>query len=528
MKKLILNLALGFFSIAVFAGNSISTPIQPNEKWWGAAVGLSEKMPFSSDLLPIDLSKDNYQNQSAAFLISNHGRYIWSSNAFEFQIENNLLKLTYTKDSLKITNGGKNLKEAYNCACTKSFSPNGKMPASVFFTKPQYNTWIELMYNQNQNDVLNYANKILANGLAPGVLMIDDNWQKQYGNFEFRPDKFQNPKEMVAELHKKGFYVMLWISPFVSPDGAEYRSLKRKGFLIHDMTRKQPAIFDWWNGQSAAFDLSNPAAYDYLKNVLKKMQSDFGIDGFKFDAGDIRHYQTANFVAFDQKSTPADHSELWAKLGAEFEFNEFRACWKGQGKPLVQRLSDKKYSWGDLNKLIPAMLTAGIMGYPYICPDMIGGGEFSSFLNVDPSKFDQELIVRSAQIHALAPMMQFSVAPWRVLDKEHADIVYKAAQLHVQFGDYILELAKQAAKTGEPIIRMMEYVFPNQGLALCRDQFMLGDKFLVAPMTARGTERTVHLPKGNWRDDQGKKVKGGTSIKIEVPLNRLAWYEKLE
>lgn len=37
------------------------------------------------------------------------------------------------------------------------------------------------------------------------------------------------------------------------------------------------------------------------------------------------------------------------------------------------------------------------------------------------------------------------------------------------------------AKTGEPIIRHMEYAFPHQGFVDCRDQFMLGDKYLVAP-----------------------------------------------
>jgi len=29
---------------------------------------------------------------------------------------------------------------------------------------PQYNTWIELMYNQNQKDILEYAGKIIENG----------------------------------------------------------------------------------------------------------------------------------------------------------------------------------------------------------------------------------------------------------------------------------------------------------------------------------------------------------------------------
>ena len=40
------------------------------------------------------------------------------------------------------------------------------------------------------------------------------------------------------------------------------------------------------------------------------------------------------------------------------------------------------------------------------------GGQFTSFL--DDAPIDQELVVRSTQVHALMPMMQFSVAPWRI------------------------------------------------------------------------------------------------------------------
>ncbi len=60
-------------------------------------------------------------------------------------------------------------------------------------------------------------------------------------------------------------------------------------------------------------------------------------------------------------------------------------------------------------------MSQSVMGYSYTCPDMIGGGEFGSFLN--SKTIDEELVVRSAQVHALMPMMQFSVAPWRVLSK---------------------------------------------------------------------------------------------------------------
>ncbi|MDA3928467.1 MAG: hypothetical protein PF541_05870, partial [Prolixibacteraceae bacterium] len=124
------------------------------------------------------------------------------------------------------------------------------------------------------------------------------------------------------------------------------------------------------------------------------------------------------------------------------------------------------------------------------------------------------------------PMMQFSVAPWRVLDEKHLSICREAALLHAKMGDYIVELAQKAAGDGEPIVRHMEYVFPNQGFESCNNQYMLGDKYLVAPMVEKGTSRTVKLPKGKWIDDQGKIYQGGKTVSIEVPLNRLVYLVK--
>jgi alpha-glucosidase len=58
--------------------------------------------------------------------------------------------------------------------------------------------------------------------------MIDDNWQRYYGNFDFRAEKFSDPKDMVKKMHAQGFKVMLWICPFVSPDSPEYCELAQK------------------------------------------------------------------------------------------------------------------------------------------------------------------------------------------------------------------------------------------------------------------------------------------------------------
>jgi alpha-glucosidase len=412
-------------------------------------------------------------------------------------------------------------------ASKKYFPPTGKTPDPLLFKSPQYNTWIELMYNQNQEDVLKYARNIIKNGLPPGVLMIDDNWQEDYGKWDFHPGRFVNPKKMMDELHAMGFKVMLWICPFVSPDCDVYRELKAKKVLLlqGDSTKQkweqvsQPAMINWWNGMSGELDFSNPDARKWFSGRLEYLKNTYGVDGFKFDAGDTEFY-TGNLIAFDSKLTPNDHTELFGKFGLEFPLNEYRAMWKMAGQPLAERLRDKAHNWNDVKLLIPDILAQGIVGYNFSCPDMIGGGEFSSFLNA--KEIDQELVVRSAQCHALMPMMQFSAAPWRVLDEKHFNAVKKSIELRKSYTDLIWKIAQESASTGEPIVRFMEYEFPGQGFDNVKDQFMLGKDILIAPVLEKGQlKRQVKLPKGKWKTVDNKIVKGGQVIIVDAPLDVL-------
>lgn len=528
MKKIsLLTFLLGsFFLLQAQPYTKHIAPID-NEKWWGCFVGIGNEMPFASNTPLYDLAKVNFNNEASPLLLSSQGRYVWSDEPFRFRLVNDTLVIESDHESPQVTTAGKNLRDAYLHASKTHFPANGKTPPALFFKEPQYNTWIELMYNQNQEDILNYAHNIIENGFPKGILMIDDNWQRYYGNFEFKAEKFPDARAMTDELHRLGFKVMLWISPFVSADSPEFRDLADKGFLLKNKNGT-PAVVNWWNGYSACYDMTNPAAVESLKQTLNECMEKYGIDGFKFDAGDIVILANGEYDYYDKNADQNIFSQRWAELGLSYPFNEFRAAWKTGGLPLVQRIGDKDYSWYAVSMLIPNMAICGMLGYPYACPDMIGGGQFASFLDIKEDEFNQELIVRSCQVHALMPMMQFSVAPWRILNRENMEICARYAQLHHTMGDYIYECARHAAETGEPILRHMEYSFPHSGFTECKDQFMLGDKYMIAPMITEGTHRTVNLPKGTWRDDQGKTFKGPKKIEIDVPLDRLPYYERVK
>jgi alpha-glucosidase len=125
------------------------------------------------------------------------------------------------------------------------------------------------------------------------------------------------------------------------------------------------------------------------------------------------------------------------------------------------------------------------------------------------------------------PMMQFSVAPWRILDEEHFSAVKKAVDLRQKFVPEILKLAENSAKTGLPIVSNMEFIFPDEGFSDCKDQFMLGQDILVAPVITIEDRREVRFPKGSWTDSNGKVIEGGQTITYDVPLDQLLWFKRV-
>jgi alpha-glucosidase (family GH31 glycosyl hydrolase) len=520
------------------AARTLEIELLPGERWWGGRIVDASLMPYGADR-PVRRSlhapPHEEGNQIQPLLLSSAGRYVWNEQPFDFEFDAGRLRLSRSAGVWETGSGGTSLAEAFRAAAARYFPTLGRMPADLLFTRPQYNTWIELVYGQTQERILAYARAIVEQGYPPGVLMIDDNWQEDYGVWEFSVRRFPDARAMVAELHALGFKVMLWVCPFVSPDCETGRLLADRGWLLRQRVRGAaetadlPALVRWWNGASAVLDLSHPGARRWFDEALARLVERTGVDGFKFDAGDSGFYVPAlpglEYVSHEPR-TPEEHTMDFARHGLRYPFNEYRAAWRCGGQPLAQRLRDKDHRWEALRDLIPGILAQGLMGHAFTCPDMIGGGLVSSF--ADPDRFDPELVVRSAQVHALMPMMQFSVAPWRVLEPAMNAHCLAAARLHVQHADRILEQAKRAAATGEPIVRPLAWTWPEGGYEPVQDQFMLGDDLLVAPVVARGARRrAVEIPPGRWRADDGSTLEGPTRIEVEAPLDRLPHFERI-
>ena len=95
---------------------------------------------------------------------------------------------------------------------------------------------------------------------------------------------------------------------------------------------------------------------------------------------------------------------------------------------------------------------------------------------------------------------------------------------------YIASLMEEASETGAPLMRTMFYEFPEDERCWeLSDQYMFGPKYLVAPVLhAGGGERTVYLPKGNWRNvNDGSVCEGGKEILCDAPIAYIPVFERL-
>ena len=512
--------------------------IREGEYWWGGSTAKSIELPLSVDS-EYEIDMYNGANQTMPFFLSSQGRYIWSDMPMNVKLSGGIFDISSEADII-LCEAGESLKDAYLAASSKHFPFSGKTPPLDFFETAQYNTWMEFDYNQTQQGVLNYARAIVKNGYKPGVIMIDEGWHTRYGLWEFDFAKFPNPKEMVDELHALGFKVMLWVVPLVTADGKDFvlATNPERAHLLGAANGKQlflrtddgsVAIIPWWNGFSAILNMCLEEDREFLDSRLRRLMNDYGVDGFKFDGGNISMYNPDKVINGKQTKFSADELNIaWNEFGARYEYHEYKDTFRGGGKSVIQRISDRDHKWVEngLATIIPTAITQGLIGHPFICPDMVGGGEWS-FNHLPGFKCDEELFVRMAECSALFPMMQFSWAPWRMLGREAQGYCLDAARLHSRFAEVIAELVREAAKSGEPIVRHMEYEYPHSGYERVFDQFMLGKNILVAPVIKQGeVERELFLPEGKWLYLGEREIEGGGKVKVDAPLGVLPYFVK--
>ncbi|MFD2099005.1 TIM-barrel domain-containing protein [Flagellimonas iocasae] len=348
-------------------------------------------------------------------------------------------------------------------------------------------------------------------------------WNTGHGSFEFNSVIFDKPNEIVDNLKKQDFKVVL--HTYGPPRGLHGSTLD---YNPTDSTH----IGAYWNQHVPILDS--------------------GIDGWWPDGGEglssesrLARHRMYWLGSLDQKP----NTRPWSLHRTGYSGAHRYGGWIWSGDP--------DCTWETLKTHIGIGLNHSLSLSPY------WGSDIAGFVPTD--ELTGELYVRWFQFAAFTPSFRGHGRAWHlrlpwgwnqgdigppessIFDSEDKQSVGKGGypypdelrnglvepitrqflQLRYQLLSYNYNLSWEAHETNIPPMRAMWLQYPNDpNTAGLSEQYMWGKDMLVAPVYTKGaTERKLYLPEGIWYDFWTSELQtGGKEISRQVDLATLPLY----
>lgn len=374
------------------------------------------------------------------------------------------------------------------------------------------------------------------------VLHLDIEYMDDYKVFTWNQERFADLGAGVTKLKEMGFKVVTIIDPGVKKEKgyAVYDEGLENGYYVKDKDGI-PYVNKVWPGDAVYPDFSNSKVRQWWgeKHRLLTQQ---GVVGIWNDMNEPACFDRPipDDVTFDNDGDPSVHAEMhnvYGHLMAKATYHGLkaligkrpfvitRACYAGTQKYSTVWTGDNCSHWEHLRMAAPMLLNLGLSGIAF-CGTDVGGFSFDC---------NGELLARWIQLGSFSPlfrnhsnMFTRDQEPW-AFGAEVEGICRKYINLRYMFLPYLYDLLWQGEKTGLPVMRplFLEDQDDEETYEL-NDQFMVGDRLLVAPVLQQGQRcRAVYLSAGEWIDYwTGEKHGGQQYVMKKTPLDVCPIYVK--
>ena len=376
--------------------------------------------------------------------------------------------------------------------------------------------------------VLREADEFRAAGYPLDMIGLEPGWQSAAypGTFVWDSTRFPDPAGFMRAMAGRGVRVNLWINPYVAP---------RAPFF--DALRPLSGSHTVWTGLVPDFTL--PETRRIVFDLFRREHLQLGVSGYKIDEVD----------GYDRWLWP-DHATFPSGLSGE-QMRQLYGLTLQRATAAMFRERGVR-TWG----LVRAS-NAGAAPLPFVIyddyyshPDFITALANSGFIGVlwtpevRSSKTGEEWLRRMQSV-CFSPLAMLNAwadgtKPWSF--PEVADQVREVMRLRLRLLPYLYTAFARYHFDGTPPFRAMPLVdvfrvppdsapgalgSTDNPYAVAtrrdvKDQYMVGDDLLVAPMFAEQTSRAVVLPAGKWYDFwTGAYVGAGEVVTVSPPPDRI-------
>jgi sulfoquinovosidase len=336
--------------------------------------------------------------------------------------------------------------------------------------------------------------------------------KRLYWNWVLNEKLYPNLKQVIKDLEKENVQFLTYICPFLLENETLFNEAESQGFLVLNQ-KDESYKEDFGEFYCGIVDLTNPKAFDWYKEIIKKNIIALGIKGWMADFGEYLPIDCKLHNGIDAKIMHNHWPVLWAKcnyeavketknLGKIFYF--MRA-----GGFLSQKYAtslwagDQSVNWelhDGIASVIPAALSAGIIGNPFTHSDI--GGYTSLHGNIRT----KELYDRWCEMNVFTSYMRTHEGNRPkdnfqfYHDADTMKLMGRLTQIRVDLKPYIKHLFHEATLLGYPVQRplFMHYEEDLEAYNL-QYQYLFGKDMLIKPVVLKDqNQTTIYLPKDEW------------------------------
>ncbi|MBQ6420894.1 MAG: glycoside hydrolase [Clostridia bacterium] len=359
--------------------------------------------------------------------------------------------------------------------------------------------------------ILAVADYMKENRIPVDVIGLEPGWQTHAYpcTYVWNPERFPDPAGFIGNILGRGLHINLWEHAYVHPDCPVYGQLR-------------PYSADYCVFNGIVPDFSVPEARGIFAGFQKHLTK-LGIDGFKADECDNGEHTggwgVPPFARFPSGLDGERYRNLFGTLYAKTMLEAL------DGAPTVSEIRSigalaASYPFVlysdlyDLKAFVCALVNAGFSGLLWAPEFRRAASRKEVLRRLQPLVFSPHCLI-NAWSNPEIPWLQFDcVDEVRSLLQEHERLIPMLKNAFNRYHD-----------TGVPPVRALAMDWTDDPETYdIRDEYMLGDSLLVAPITSFDTdEREVYLPRGEWEDYYtGEPVAPGrfTVVTENIPVYR--------
>jgi alpha-D-xyloside xylohydrolase len=399
------------------------------------------------------------------------------------------------------------------------------------YGKWAYGYWQSKEHYENRDELLSVVHEYRKRQIPIDNIIQDwDYWDgsANWGQLFFDAKKFPDPEEMIAQIHKLHFHIMISIWPGLGPNTAIHKEMAQKGYLFNRTG---------WGGFKY-YDAFIPEANNLYWQYMKKGLFSKGIDAWWIDSTepDIVNATMKEAEEYEMKKVGKNYLGSWARYLNAYSLAMTESIYKNQRQDTDQKrvymLTRSVYagqqrcaattwsgdigaSWDIYKKQIAAGINFCMAGVPYWTFDIgafVIGAYGGVFIHGGKDPAYQELYTRMFQFGAFCPIFRShgSETPREIWHfGEFVPSLVKFDQLRYRLLPYIYSLAWRVTNEGYTIMRGLPMDFTDDPKTYTiDDQFLFGPAVVVCPVTEymiyRPPEPSVLITPAHFKTTDGK------------------------